>query len=434
MPNRFNSQGVTYYGVPPLPTGYPSDNGSNSNFVIPPVGIEDVDISLFRLFDKELPLQTGGIDGLELKKVPAIFAGGEKWALLKRNRPLRDKNGSLILPLVTIGRTGFQQSSTDDIVGRGINQRTGEIVIRRRLDESDRNYQGLVNRLLLKHQDTLAVGSNDADDGQLTTSNLIGDLSDDPTVVDGGLLVGDRTNNVFETLVVPAPQFVTINYEITVWTQYVTQMNQVMQTLVSSFLPQTQGWKLTTPQGYWFVATLADETFNSDNNFDDMSQGERIVRTTFTVKVPAYIFASDAPGVPIPVKRYVSVPKIEFTTSTGSGIEEQSSEDVVDDPFLGSDDPTLPLAPDGSRRRDQRDNRSTRLYVMSGIDPNDPALLSLRRGTVPGKCSRIISRDSSGKLRTQYVRVTSKNKYTGETTYASGTDAGGLSIVVIEER
>lgn len=433
MPNRFNAKGKQTYGQSPLPTGYSNDNGSNSNFSIPSVGIEDVDIALFTLFDKELPLTVGGVDGASLKKIPVIFVGGEKWALLKRNRPIRDKNGSLILPLITIGRTSFQQSASDDIVGRGINQRTGEIVIRRRLDRSDRNYQNLVNRTFLKHQDTLAVGPDDADAGQVSTTREVGELNDDPTITDGGLLIADKLNNVFETLVVPSPEFVTINYEVTVWTQYVTQMNQTMHAIISSFLPQTQGWQLNTPQGYWFVATLADETFNSDNNFDDMSQGERIIKTTFNLKVPAYILASSAPGVPVPVKRYVSTPSIEFTTAAAGSVE-QSSSDLVDDPFLGADDPTLPLADGTVRRRDQRDNRSTRLYVMNGIDPNDPALQSLRRGTIPNKCSRVITRNSSGQLTMRYTRVTSQNPYTGETSYATGDDIGDLSIVVLEER
>lgn len=431
MANRFNAKGQVKYNQQPLPTGYSAD--ATTDFVIPPVGLEDIDTALFNLFDKELPLSVAG-NGADIKKVPVIFAGGEKWALLKRNRPLRDKTNSLILPLITIGRSGFSQSPPEDLVGRGINQKTGEIIIRRKLDKSDRNYQNTINRIFLKHQSNLAVNPPDKDPGQLTTlNNDIGELSDDPNIRDGGYLLSDRKNNIYETLVVPSPQFITANYEITVWTQYTHHMNQIMETLLSSFLPQMQGWKIETPKGYWFLAQMANETFDPETNFDDMSQGERLIKQKFQVKVHAYIFASNAPGVPIPVRRYVSSPVISF--DVGIEVGPDNAINTIDDPFLGSDDPTLPLEDNASisRRRDQRRSGGTRLFSSGPIDENDPALQSQLRGTQVGQYSRIVSKNANGKLVTKYVRISKKNPYSGETTYAAGYDLGKLSIVAIEE-
>ena len=145
MANRFNIKSVAIHAQHPLSGGYPTDQFSNDT--IPPVGLEDIDTAIFTLFDKELPLQVTDTESNNgTKKVPVIFAGGEKWALLKRNKPLRDKNNTLILPLITIGRTNFVQNVSDDMNGRGINQKTGEIKIRRRLDPRDRSYQNLINK------------------------------------------------------------------------------------------------------------------------------------------------------------------------------------------------------------------------------------------------------------------------------------------------
>lgn len=430
MANRFNPKNSARYGQDPLPTGYPVD--ATSKFVIPSIGLEDIDVALFNLFDKELHPAVAGTDNTELKKVPIIFAGGEKWAMIKNNRPLRDKASALILPLITISRNSFAQSSTEDITSRGINQRTGEIVIRKKLDKSDRGYQNLINKIFLKHQNNLAVDSQNADLGQLTTLKEVGQLQEDPTVEDGGFLLSDKRNNIVETLVVPSPQFITVNYDITVWTQYTHHMNQIMEHIVSSFLPQFQGWRLDTAKGYWFMARVAEEVFNYETNFEDMSQGERVIKTKFNVKVPAYIFASSAPGVPIPVKRYVSAPIISFKT------EEQAPNTAagptIEEPMLGADDPTLPFDINGRKRTDRRRTGSERLYTSGdAIDPGDPALMSMPRGRPLARYAQITTRKLDGTLTKKNVRVSTTNPYTGETVYAPGTDLGVQSIIAVEE-
>lgn len=430
MPTRYKTGSKARFGVPPLPTGYDND-GSPTNLTIPSVGFDDCDRALFSLFEREINFQVGG-DGSDTKKVPIIFATGEKWALNKRQRALRDRNNTLVLPLITVVRTSIQQSMTDDITGRGTNQQTGEITIQRRLDPSDRSYQGLINRLFLEHQQGLAVGPNNGpDNGQLTTSRPIGDLRYDPTVEDGGLLAADRLDNVYETLVIPAPQFYTAFYDVTLWAQHHTHMNQMLEQVMSSFLPQGNAWKLDTPKGYWFVAYVVDGNFTADNNVDDMSQSERIVKHKFSVRVPAYVLASSASGVPIPIKRYVSVPSVSFDMGV---VAEQGSLGDVEDPFLGADDPTLPLG-DGSssRRTDQRDVNATRLFPGSLANPDDPAQARLPRGTAPGRYKKVIGSDASGKQVTRYVRVVNVNRFTGETVLAPDAVLGGLTIETSED-
>jgi hypothetical protein len=264
MTTRFTAKGRQNYGIDPLQTGY--DGVAQPTLTIPPCGIEDVDAALFQLLDKEIKFQVGGQDTSEMKKVPIIFAAGEKWALAKNKRAIRDRNGTLILPIITAIRTLVAQSPSEDLAGRGINQKTGEIIVRRRLDKSDRSYQALVNRLLINNQKNLAVSPTNAVAGQLSTLRDVGDLADDPTVAQGGFLVPDRQNNVYETIVIPSPQFYTATYEITLWAQYTTHVNQVLEQLMSSFLPQQQGWVLTTPAGYWFNALFADEVLTPETD------------------------------------------------------------------------------------------------------------------------------------------------------------------------
>lgn len=443
MPTRFNSQDSSRarLNIPPLPSGY-QGKSTSQDLTIPPVGIDDVDRALFHLFDKEIPFTVkGGADQDGLRKVPVLMAAGEKWALNKRMRALKDRNGALILPLITIIRTNIIQDIAQDITGRGINQQTGEIVIRRKLDRTDRDYQNLVNRMLIPHQQNLAVNPGQADPMQLTTLRDVGELANDPQVQQGGLLMPNRTNNVWETITVPAPQFFTAQYDVTLWTQYNTHMNQLIEMLIASFLPQGNQWRLDTPKGYWFLANVDGNMYTSDTNADDYSQVERLIKYKFVVKVPGYILATTVPGAPVPLKRYVSSPTIEFSVNVGNGETDEGG--TSDDPFLGADDPTLPTGSDTdqqpnweSRRRDQRNTRGTRLYPNEddGTNPDDPAVQKLPRGTRPGQYKKITGYDKNGKLVTKLFRVTTVNKFTGETVLSPADAAlGGLTIVTVED-
>lgn len=322
-----------------LPTGY--QNPDTSDLFIPSCGLEDVDVAFFNLFDKELRLFVAGDDASRQaaqKKVPVIFASGEKWALLKKGYPLRDKAGSLILPLITIARTSLDQGP-EDVNGRGINQQTGELVIKRKLAAEDRNYQNLINRLLLPNSGDVSINpgmpSTTADPRY--TLRQIGDRKEDDDVKNSALLSPNRLNNTYEIITLPSPQFFTCKYDVTIWTQYTQQMNNMLEVVMSSLLPQGRCFKLTTTKGYWFVAYMED-SYAQEVNFDDMSGKERVIKYKLSFKVPAYLLASSAPGVPIPVRRFVSSPTVDFEVAAVDALDKQ-----IDYPYPGADDPTLPL-------------------------------------------------------------------------------------------
>lgn len=430
MPIRTNSFPNTRYGVPGVRSGYESQPAEDLH--IPPVGLVDVDKALFNLFEKEIDLRvTTKSDSDEssgdTKKVPVILAGGEKWVKLKKNKALRDKNGTLILPLVSILRTNISQTPTDDFVGRGISQHTGELVIERRLSDKDRSYQSIVNRLLLQNQSNIATSDGDLTLNPIVTRD-IGDLSSSELASSGGLLKGDRRKNIYEFITVPSPQFYTMMYEVTLWAQYTRQMNEMIEAIMASFLQQgNQNWRIDTENGYWFIASVDGNTFNAQNNFDEMSSDERLIKYQFSVKVPAYSFATLSHGKPVPVRRHISAPTIDFNVADPA---EEISFAGIDDPYLGSDDPTLPLNVKNNRRDDQRNDQSTTLYpdTQASADPSDPAL----RGRVPVKYRKITAIDQNGEIVVKYVKIQRVNKHTGEVIYARATDLGGLNIISIE--
>ena len=135
-------------GKEQLPTGHDIHGNDASTFSIPSCGLEDVDTAVHSLFDSDIKFRTyqanvGSQKEINIKKPFVIFATGERFALAKRLKPYKDRNGLLLLPAISIRRTGLEQQHGDTFFG--------ELTIKRRLDPADKDYQSLINRYLLKN-------------------------------------------------------------------------------------------------------------------------------------------------------------------------------------------------------------------------------------------------------------------------------------------
>jgi len=287
------------------------------NFEIPPCGIEDVDRAVFDLFNKDLPLyfEKSG----EMTRIPCVFAGGERALLLRKKEPLRDRQGALILPLVSILRNGIDQSAE-----KAISTGTGTVTLKKRLAPEDREYKRLTNQNGLRNQGNTvnsATGSN--------------------------LSLALTSKNVYEVISMPNPRFFTATYEITFWAQYLQQMNNIIEAFITSYNNQTaRSFRIESPKGYWFVARV-ESGLSDSNNFDSYVDDERVIKTSVTVEVTGYIINPQYPGAPTPFRRYVSAPKVQFETSAevppavpSSNIPSGNPEDYVFEDF---DENNLPI-------------------------------------------------------------------------------------------
>lgn len=297
-------------GVSQIPNGY-TDADTSSDYFIPSCGIEDVDKSVYELFDKSLnfilsqPLSSGNDPGVS-ERPTVVFAGGERFALSKKLRPVTDKNGALILPAISIRRSEVRQSD-EDLGSRGISAGAGELIIESRLDEeTDRDLQIIYNDLgLLSLPPTTP-----------TTSETAKELARTKFVSRGELLQNSVKygKHAMEFFSIPIPQFCNITYEIVFWTGYIQHMNEMMEIMLNNQLPQFKGYKLTTPKGYWFLATIGD-TLQSNDNFDDYSSQEKIIKIQFQLSVKAYFIGNaDKPNEDVKIRKYKNVRSIEFQT------------------------------------------------------------------------------------------------------------------------
>mgnify|MGYP001370046619 CR=1 FL=1 len=255
------------------------------DFSIPSCGIEDVDRAMFKLFNEELPFfyeQDG-----DMKRIPCVFAGGERALILRRKEPLRDRQGALVLPLVSIMRSGIDQTAE-----KGIGPGEGTLTIRKRLSEDDRVYKRLVNQQNLRNQQGIK--------GALGPANT-------------SLGIGHK--NVYEVITIPSPRFYKATYEITFWAQYLQQMNSIIEAFISSYnINPALSFKIETDKGYWFVAVV-ESGLSDSTNFDGYQDDERVIKTSITMSVTGYLINPEFPGAPSPFRRYVSAPKMQFETS-----------------------------------------------------------------------------------------------------------------------
>ncbi len=388
-----------------VPSGY-EGNAVPDDVHVPACGIEDLDRAFFTTLRDEVIFQVGEDPGRQ-QKVPIVFAIGEKWSMLKSGRALRDKNKTLILPLITVRRVNIDQMNAD-VTGRGMNQHVGQMTVRTKLDPADRAYQNILNKLGLPNSEDVPGERAFNEEGSLTTERAGTQANKlDADVRAGGLLAPKLGINAWQIVTLPTPQFYTATYELTIWAQYTTHMNQMLERLMVSFLPTgNRTLKLNTDKGYWFVAYF-EEGYASEDNADNASGEELIRKYKLTVKVPGYIVESASPGTPSGLRKFVSAPQIAFATG-GDGVDTFLADGIPanSDPYAAADDPDKQyLLTDPSQHPSTRVPSTTeRAIVNTVVNP------------------------FTGRLEPEFARVLSRNVSSGESVVVPD-DGIGLRIV-----
>ena len=261
------------------------------DFHLPSCGIEDVDRALFNLFDKDLNFIN--TEGGQTKKVPVIFATGERAFLLRNKIPLHDVNETLILPIISIVRSSIEQGSES-----GVGPGNGEMVISKKISKKNGDYKVLADKDL----------KNKAEKSSITGYRNTGSKIE---------VQNTSTDNIYEIITMPSPRYFKVTYEITFWTHYQTQMNNMLEILMQSYnINPARSFRIETDKGYWFVATV-DQSFSQQSNTDSYAEDERMVRQSFSVNVNGYLINPSGDGHLPVLKKYTSAPMLNFTLQTG---------------------------------------------------------------------------------------------------------------------
>jgi hypothetical protein len=296
-----------------IPLGYEGSNVAET-IDIPSNTLEDVDKSVFDLFDKQLPFQYDRSG--TMTRVPVIFASGERFAVLRRKKPLRDKTGALILPILSIMRTSIAQTNA---IGNGISELQTQI-IKKKLSKEDNSYQRLLNSRKENNSLDLAINPFGAD----SLNRLKSERRDHTTNQQGMQPILGK--NIYEIWEIPPVKFFTATYEITFWTQYTQQMNDMLMAMMSLYQNNSQRTlRLETPKGYWFVGYVGEQMSNGDN-FDGFLDDERIIKYSFEMTVPSYMISAEFPGSLKAIRRFLSAPEMSFASWYHEPIEVKNSD------------------------------------------------------------------------------------------------------------
>lgn len=277
MATKYNINSKKRYA----PTGYEGDG--NTDYIIPSCGVEDLDFAVFNLFDKEIPLYYD-LHG-ELKKVPVIFATGERFALLRRKRPIVDRNGALILPLISITRSSIESVPTKGIA----NNQMFPHVVTKRISKKDLKHRQIKNYENLKNIDG-------------------DDLALDPNIS----LKPNIENNIIETIEMPAVKYFGATYEISIWSSFTQQMNKLLETIINAYtLNPGQQFQLESDKGYKFSA-FVEGSISQDTNYAEFTDAERYIKYNMTLSATGFIIAPNILGGKTALRSFVSAPQVSF--------------------------------------------------------------------------------------------------------------------------
>lgn len=221
----------------------------------PLLSISDIDQAVVDLFDKRFNFNLPSIrqrnqQSTSNKKVPIVFSGGELFFLdAKNEQHLRDENGAVIPPIISITRRNISKS---DYNGLEIPKYISTIVHRRETPTGARKMKAPNSR---------------------------------------GIIIGKNSDEVkyqsIDFILQPRPNYVGISYEVIYWTQYQEHMNLLMSWTLDG-LDAPKMFYLQLENG-WKVECMFDGEFSYQSNVDNYMETERIIKYSFNLKVNAPI-------------------------------------------------------------------------------------------------------------------------------------------------
>jgi hypothetical protein len=227
------------------------------------VGLRDVDAAIVYYFDNVI--RPSVIQNGVKVNVPIIYGSPERWASVQKDGFYRDKNGKIQTPLIMFKR----DSVTKD---RGLGNK---------MDANNPLHFGVFEKKYSK--------KNIYDNFSLLTNRI----------------------PVRELYGVIIPDYVNLVYSCTIFTEYVEQMNKIVESI--NFASDSY-WG--DPERFKFRASIDDYTTTTEL----VQGGDRTVKTTFTIKIGGYI-VSDAINTSVAnPNKFYSKSALKFGLETTEGL------------------------------------------------------------------------------------------------------------------
>lgn len=194
----------------------------------PEIGLYDIDNAIKYYFDNVI--QPSVKEDGRIIPVPTTYGSPEKWKNVEEEGYIRDRNKRILTPLIVYKRASITK--------------------RRDLaNKVDSNFPRIYGSIPVRY----------------SPQNRYDSFS-----------VSQSSNPITSYINIVIPDFVEITYDVIVWTNYVEQMNKILESLIYS-----EGTYWGDQERFQFQAYIDDYT----NTTDLLDTEDRIVRSTFTINL-----------------------------------------------------------------------------------------------------------------------------------------------------
>ena len=236
------------------------------------VSLMDMDSAIMYYFNEVIKPSVK--ENKETVQVPVMYASPERWVSIQKQGFMRDKRQQLIVPAIVFKRTSIEKNENIPI------------------DKLDANNPQNFQTFTQKY----------------SQSNRYDQFS---------RVVGVTTNKEYYNVVVP--DYVILNYEFTIWTSYIEQMNKLVEKI-----NYTDGAYWGEPGKMRFRTKI--ESFTDASEMDTK---ERLIKTTFGVQMLGYIIPEEFNSM-VTTQKHLTPKKLVFNMDV-----EKSRKDLVDVPAPG---------------------------------------------------------------------------------------------------
>jgi hypothetical protein len=221
--------------------------------------VYDIDYAIKWYIENEIQPQI--ISNKELLNVPVIFSNGEKWDNVRRLGYIRDEKGMLQSPLIMLKRNSIQERDNTRTLDVNRPQSGNHII-----------YQSKYNKRNRYEDELFPIPTNQPDESK-------------------------------KIYVVDIPKYVNIEYEMLLWCDFTTQMNE----LVDQIMPYGRfAWGNETNKFATLMGSVSFETVNTTGE-------DRLVRATIPLTVMGTLLSEHETRKSTLRKMY-SVKKVVFQT------------------------------------------------------------------------------------------------------------------------
>ena len=229
----------------------------DGKFPLDPSNIQNIDLAMYTWLNEVMNIYCNSNRGWQ--KTPVIWTGGERTFQIKNNRDLRDKNGSFILPFISVERTGM----TKDLKKKGsfyanippINDERGASI-------------NIVKEINQEKTSNFANADAKRRTGQETYK------------------LDDNKKIVYITKSIPLPIYIAVTYLIELRSEYQQQMNEMVQPLMT--FSGGVNYFIIENEGHRYEAFMKSD-YSSENNISKLGDEARMFHTKITIEVLGHL-------------------------------------------------------------------------------------------------------------------------------------------------